>query len=78
MLEGQALVIQRSLLPIIFSIFYYRYPAYGSILSREETGRILKLQNTAARFIYSSHVLTECPCIVRLPIFFLYKTSTAC
>ncbi|KAG8319567.1 hypothetical protein J6590_089202 [Homalodisca vitripennis] len=32
----------RSLLPIILSVFYYCYPAYGSSLSREDTGRILK------------------------------------
>ncbi|KAG8334329.1 hypothetical protein J6590_092811, partial [Homalodisca vitripennis] len=63
MLEGQTLVIQRSILTIIFSVLYYCYPAYGSSLSREDTGRILKLQNTAARIIYSSHAWTKCPFI---------------
>ena len=37
---------------VVLSNFYYCYPAYGNSISKEDTGRIQKLQNTAIRFVY--------------------------
>jgi len=37
---------------LVLSAFYYCYPAYGNSISREDTYRIQKVQNSAIRFIF--------------------------
>lgn len=47
--EPAKLQIMQSL---VLSAFYYCYPAYGNSISREDTYRIQKVQNSAIRFIF--------------------------
>ncbi|XP_046685051.1 uncharacterized protein LOC124370801, partial [Homalodisca vitripennis] len=38
---------------MVLSVFNYCYPAYGNSITKEDAGRIQRLQNSAIRFIFS-------------------------
>jgi hypothetical protein len=82
----------RSLLPeaakvqivqsLILSVFSYCFPAYGNSLSREDLGRIQKLQNSAVRFIFclkrSDHVSPYREAVKLLPMETVCRILTCC
>lgn len=82
----------RSLLPesvklqlmqsLVLSVFYYCYPAYGNSISKEDSQRIQRIQNTAIRYVFSlrrfDHVSSFRDEINMLPMEITCRILTSC
>jgi hypothetical protein len=82
----------RSLLPesaklqlmqsLVLSVMYYCYPAYGNSISKEDIGRVQKLQNSAIRFIFDlrrfDHVSVYRDAVNMLPMDVVCRLLTCC
>ena len=67
---------------LVLSVMYYCYPAYGNSISKEEVGRIQKLQNSTIRFIFNlrrfDHVSAYRDAANMLPMDAVCRLLTCC